>query len=418
MKASARICLLALLSFCSSLSPAFNCYAELADETLPGYVLVKVADTNTLIPSGVGSFLEFGTPAFNGGTIAFRADGILGQKGIYAFHDGSLTRIADLNTPAPGADGDFTFFSSVNLTHLVSVASDGSVAFIGQHAKGMGIYTNRTGALTVLADNRYVVPGNILGRFLNFFAIAYDAAQVAFTALSTPFHQGLYLADGNAVSLIADQNTRIPGGMGNFTDFGLSSSAGYPSLHAGNIVFNGSGDFNQSGVYSTIGGALRVIADQKTLIPGTLTAFGSFNNNISERSAIRGSDVVFNNDGIYAVRGGDLKTVANFSSGIPGSFLLRFTSFGPPAIDNGKVTFAGVSALTYVPYPYPIVLASGVYTDIQGPLKSVAGRSLRIDGKLVSAVISGTESLSNGMFALKVVFSEGTHQGIYVAKPM
>jgi len=163
-----------------------------------------------------------------------------------------------------------------------------------------------------------------------------------------------------------------------------------------------------------------VIADQKTLIPGTLNAFGSFNNNINERSAIRGSDVVFNNDGIYALRGGDLKTVANFNTGIPGAFLFKFTSFGPPAIDNGKVSFAGVSALTYFPYAYPIVLASGVYTDIQGPLKSVAVRSLRIDGKLVSAVITGIESLSNGMFALKVVFSEGARpqEGIYVAKPM
>jgi len=59
----------------------------------------------------------------------------------------------------------------------------------------MGIYTNKTGPLSILVDNTFPVPRNPAGTFGNFFMMSSDGGQVAFTAVSDGFLQGLYLAD-------------------------------------------------------------------------------------------------------------------------------------------------------------------------------------------------------------------------------
>ena len=46
------------------------------------FVLTKVADTNTPIPSGSGKFAGFSDPVINDGKVAFGAAGT-GQQGIY-----------------------------------------------------------------------------------------------------------------------------------------------------------------------------------------------------------------------------------------------------------------------------------------------------------------------------------------------
>ena len=97
-----------------------------------GYVVEKIADTSTPLPAGTGAFAAFGVPSIDGGTVAFRADGDMGQKGVYALVGNTLTKVANLDTPVPGGAGNFTYFANVALDGQVSVSSDGSVAFIGQ----------------------------------------------------------------------------------------------------------------------------------------------------------------------------------------------------------------------------------------------------------------------------------------------
>jgi hypothetical protein len=382
-------------------------------ETLTGYVIEKVADTATPIPAGTGSFTAFGTPSIHGGTIAFRADGASGQKGVYALIAGTLTRVADLNTPVPGGPGNFTFFDSAAIGGRVSVASDGSVAFSGQFgANRHGIFTNRTGPLSIVADDTFPVPGNPGAHFLNIFQLSHDAGRVAFTGVSDGFFQGLYLADGSTISRIADQNTTKPGGTGSFADFGLSSSSGDPSMSGVDVVFTSQGPLNESGVYGWIGGVLTVIADRNTLVPGTTKRFGFFGT-----AAIRDGDIAFENAGIYVNRGSGLEMVADSTTHIPGT-LARFTAFDSPALDAGKVVFSGQRILQ--PLPYLIYLVkSGLFTDLEGPLRSIVSRSFtaRLDRKLVKEVFSGPEAGSDGSFAFRVLFFGGG-EGLYVARPM
>ena len=63
-----------------------------------GYVVEKIADTSTPLPAGTGAFAAFGVPSIDGGTVAFRADGDMGQKGVYALVGNTLTKVANLDT--------------------------------------------------------------------------------------------------------------------------------------------------------------------------------------------------------------------------------------------------------------------------------------------------------------------------------
>jgi hypothetical protein len=383
------------------------------DAKLPGYVIERVADTQTPVPDGTGDFIGLGVPSIHGGTVAFKAVGVAGQKGVYALIGGALTRVADLNTAIPGGTGNFTDFPSV------SVSSEGSVAFIGWGQAGhRGVYTNQGGSLSVLVDDSFAVPGNPGATFGNFFAIAYDGGQVAFSGVSDGFVQGVYLANGVAASVVADTNTHIPRGIGNFTDLGLSSSAGWPSLHGGDVAFIGAGDRNQSGVYARIGGVLQVIADRFTLIPGTSTRFGRFNDSSRKGVAIRDSEVAFQNDGVYVRRASGLATVADFGTPVPGGLGLLFSQFGPPAIDHGRVAFGGGNFYVDPFSGGELPIVAGVYTDLQGPVRGLVARWLLslLEGKQVTSFFSDTEGLSDGIFAFTATFDDGS-SGVYIARP-
>lgn len=393
---------------------------------LAGYVFEKIADTSTSIPGGTGTFEKLGVPSIGGGTIAFRGDGLDGQQGVYAWTDGVLRRIADRNTPVPGASGTFTRFENPDFDGEVSVSSEGTVAFAAGFPLERGVYTNATGPLTALVEPNSPVPGRPLGVFENIFFIAHDGGQVAFSAISTDFHQGVYLADETSISLVADQTTPIPGGKGTFTDFGLSSSSGAPSLSAGDVVFVSRGNLDdagrrQSGVYGLLGGTLVVIADENTRVPGGAGAkFSPF----GAPADIHQGTVVFengNDGGIFRAAAGSLEKVADRRTRMPGS-PFRFSAFGPPAVDHGAVAFGGQFHFYYPPdnpYAIQIVLRVGLYSDLFGALDVVAdsSRASRPSRQRFKAVRSGTEALSDGRFVFRLTLRDDA-EVIYLARPV
>ena len=69
----------------------------------------KLADANTPIPGGVGTFIAFGGPSLDRGNVAFCGRGSGLQEGCYTEICGDLGLVADLNTPFPsGGTGNFT----------------------------------------------------------------------------------------------------------------------------------------------------------------------------------------------------------------------------------------------------------------------------------------------------------------------
>ena len=85
----------------------------------------------------------------------------------------------------------------------------------------------------MVADKNTPIPGGT-GNFGSLGDPSLDGGQIAFTGRDVPgYSRGLYMAAGSVVSVIADQSTPVPGGTGNFGLFGD------PSLDGGNVAFEG-----------------------------------------------------------------------------------------------------------------------------------------------------------------------------------
>ncbi len=331
-----------------------------------GDSLNALADRNTLIPSGTGNFAFFNQPSLDNGNVAFRGFGVTvspeggiryTQSGIYTNLDGTLSRVADRNTPIPGSTGNFDSFDLPTL-------NNGSVAFISG-SQGQGIYTNLGGVLSAVADRNTPIPDGT-GNFKSFEGSVIDNESIAFLGSGGSqqfFQQGIYIKAGDSLNALADYNTPIPGGSGNFDAFNA------PSLNNGSVVFKGFGlplpgqGRSQSGIYTNLNGSFSVVADRNTPIPSGVGNFSDF-------------------------------------------------GIGTPAINNGNVAFVGYGASLNG-------ALKGIYTTLGGTLTKVIDNNDSLDGKTLSSsnfssATLGLEGLSGNQIAFQAEFTDSS-SGIYIA---
>ena len=168
---------------------------------------IKLADVTTAIPDGTGNFTSFFPQlSTHGGEAAVLAAGSGGQQGIYRLSQGPPIKVADLNTAIPEGTGNFTSFP------LASPAiSSGNVAFVGNGSAGQqGVYRGMTGPPIKLADLNTAIPGGS-GNFTSFLvqgppiAPAISGENVAFIAGGSGGQQGVYRVLANRS---ADQSRR------------------------------------------------------------------------------------------------------------------------------------------------------------------------------------------------------------------
>jgi len=120
---------------------------------------------------------------------------------------------------------------------------------------------NASAAITItkIADTNTAIP-NGSGNFTGFGAVSLDGQDVAFRGLGGSGQDGEYLFDQGVLNRIADTSTAIPNGVGNFMNFSPIS------LDSGNFAFV-VGENNQKGIYTNLGGSLRKVVDRNTAIP-------------------------------------------------------------------------------------------------------------------------------------------------------
>jgi hypothetical protein len=126
---------------------------------------------------------------------------------------------------------------------------------------------------------------------------------------------------------VADLNTPIPGGSGNFLGFGYGECC-YPAISGSNVAFMGGEDDNgKYGIYLFNGTTIVRVADSNTPIPGTSENFTGFSGFV-----ISGGNVAFfgwDRMGIYFFNGSTLVKVAE------GTHLQQI----PPVISGNNVAF-------------------------------------------------------------------------------
>ncbi len=199
-----------------------------------GITFTKIADTSTPIPGGTGNFTAFSHVALSDGRVAFKARGADGQVGIYLYCDGVLRAVADTSTLMPGSGIPFMEFGPPSLDQE-------NVAFIGWNGDIEGVYAD-IGGLVVIAYSSMPVPGSA-GTFEGFGRSEYskpsiEGDQVAFLGYATlPSgweESGVYAGNHESLRVVADERTPVPGGQGNFTQFGTD---GGPAMSDGRIAF-------------------------------------------------------------------------------------------------------------------------------------------------------------------------------------
>lgn len=378
------------------------------------FTFTKIVDTDTSVPGTTLDFTSLSTlPALDNGTVAFTGQTVIPDpldptvgtsvEGIYISTGGSLDVVADANTSIPGGTGRFQFFSNPSL-------DNGSVAFTSNTLPQVGVYTSSGGAINVVANTNTSIPSGT-GNFTGFGNPSLNNGDVAFTAGlvsgSSLVAAGVYTNIGGTLNVVADTNTPVPGGTGN-----LFATFRTPSLDNGNVAFQGlenisPGIFGSLGIYTDIGGSLNVVADKNTPVPDGVGNFTQF-----EQLSLDDENVAFFGidssglSGIYTSLGGTLDVVANTNTSVPGGTgnFSNFDEFST-SFDNGNVAFIGFDSSSQ----------AGIYTEVGGVLREVIATGELLDGKSISSLNLGSEGLNGNQIAFQVIFDDGS-QGIYVAK--
>lgn len=200
------------------------------------------------------------------GEVLFVGEGSGGQIGIYSAKGAMVTTLVDSVTAVPGQAGNFTLLTHPQL-------DSGNAMFTGAGSSGQGIYTVIDGAVDVVVDTSDAIPGGS-GNFTVFNfgqKHALDGTDVAFIGSGSSGQAGVYTAVGGTLSVVADLNTPVPGGSGNFTAFGNVSMDG------GSVAFEGIDGAGQRGVYTNLGGSLEKVITVGDTLDGLIVsdAFGA-----------------------------------------------------------------------------------------------------------------------------------------------
>jgi hypothetical protein len=386
-----------------------------------------VADSSTAIPGGVGTFTGFpNSPAIDGGNVSVYATGIGGQQGIYRFNPNPPPiKVADLNTTVPTApEGvvNFTGFSTA------PVISGDSVAFVGFGMGGhQGIYRFVAPNPIRVADLYTLIPNGV-GSFTGYSSgLGISGSDIVFIGSGSGGQEGVYLANANPqpppITPIADTNTEIPGGSGNFTRFmpqppPITPIA--PSISGHYVAFFGAGGEGQEGVYladvaNPTPPPIMPVADGNTTIPGGhnfqfFTSFASEGNDVAfagGQNHDANPNLPFDEGGVYKVLNvlspspPPIK-VADLLTAVPAG-IGNFTAFGSVAIDPGNVVFEGFSS------DGAGGTRKGLYTDFGGSLSKIIATGDTLGAKVVSDLRFGSHGFSNHQVAFAADFTDGTH---------
>jgi hypothetical protein len=316
----------------------------------------------------------------------------------------------DQSIASPGGTGNFTAFIPPNpiLPEAPCIGADGAVGFLGIGIGGqLGAYVKIPNeSIRPGADLNTAIPSGT-GNFTDFGPLtSIDSGNVAFIGSGDGGQQGVYVVPTTAIPpnpiKVADTNTAIPGGTGNFVAIPPN-----PIRIVGDwVAFISKGGNAQQGVYLFSIAAIPPnpirVADKSTIIPGSAVAFAVFNS-----VAFDGANVAFSGGsfgdislgGVYKVlgaQGAPLK-VADLSTAIP-SGTGNFSAFGFVAIDPGAVVFEGFGSNGQ----------AGLYTDAGGSLSKIIARGDVLGDKTLTVLRFGSGGFSNGQVVFAAGFADGS----------
>jgi hypothetical protein len=226
-----------------------------------------VANQLTTMPGSTYQFSDFWnhsikTNSISGPNVAFFGFGIFNPGAIYLASAGSIARIVDSTTIPPGA--------TTPLTDLTDISIDNNtITFTGTTQPGgslYGIYRYRNSNLLRIVDSNVALPGGAKTKFV-VGSVGGGGGYSAFygdSSDNTARRSGIYLVDSNDhVSVVADNNTMIPGSSGKFGGFSPYLAADGPD-----VAFQGSDQVGLGGIYRRVSGSLQLVVRSLEPAPG------------------------------------------------------------------------------------------------------------------------------------------------------
>jgi len=355
-------------------------------------------------------------PALDGDFVAFIGGNSLhpGSPFAVSVTGGPITSIANDSTLMPGEPdlptAEFIGFGGFSL-------DGGTVVFVGAGLKQNipfgepvgGVYRDTGSGIEAVANTTTAIPGRA-GSFLpqHFGRPSADGGQIAFCVQST----GVYATTASGLIAVADDATPIPGGVGNFPG---NFNPDDVSLDGGDVVFTATvpvGPFKYPAIFKTTGGVegtLERVVDTGTTVPGSAEPFGAVAN-----PALSGGNVVFwgrtastLRDGVYTTIGGSLRVVADHDTPVPGGTgnFVGFASNAGLSIASERVAFLGFGEGG----------SQGIYVWDAGVIRKVIDSGDSIDGRNVLLLDFNKEAFDGSALVFVANFSGNFLQGIYVA---
>jgi hypothetical protein len=197
--------------------------------------------------TGRNPYTVSATVSLDGGDVVFTAVVPVGPFNTYAIFktvggvEGTLVPVVDTETTVPGSAELFGPLAN-------PVLSDGNVVFWGRTANTLrdGIYTTIGGSLRVVADHNTPVPGGT-GNFVGFASnagLSIAGNRIAFLGYGEGGSRGIYIWDAGVIQKLIDSGDSIDDRNVLLLDFNRESFSGSAIV----FVANFAGDFLQ-GVY-------------------------------------------------------------------------------------------------------------------------------------------------------------------------
>jgi hypothetical protein len=347
------------------------------------------------IPGGV-AFTSLGAPSLDAtGKTAFVAGlaGIGQRSGIWSETNGPLQLVAWIGDTPPGVPAGVSYqdFQGPSLRSAGRIAFRGVLTGSGVTSDNdSGIWSNKTGTLSLVVREGSEAPGTPPGTVFNFASLSTffnSAGELAFRSRlegSSPVagNDGIWVERGGAILLVALEGDHAPGTPigANFANFELpvlntSGRTAFGASLSGNVTTN-----DNSGIWSDKNGPLELIVRQGDAAPGLppgVNFAGDFPPMIALNDAghlafsacLSGSG--FNScQSVWSDRTGPLQLITRAGDPAPGAPAgFEFVSdFGRIVMNSdGNVAFQGFASEN----PF-LTRSHGIWSEGQGSLALVA----------------------------------------------
>ncbi|WCJ58811.1 hypothetical protein NXS98_13950 [Fontisphaera persica] len=371
----------------------------LSANTTAQVTLTKVADYNTPVPGAPGTtFREIGQPYVHNGQVLFYATNNAGMGGLYLYNGSTLVKVADTNTPSPGGGNlrDISFYAYA--------LENGAVAFVASDANGPAIFFWTNQQLTRLVKNGDSIPGTASNRFNFFGQPTFDRGVLYFMGGEGESYRGVHRYDGTVSTGLVSSLQVYPGAtLPHYFSAQLA-------VESNRLAFWSSAD-SQNAIFTWVNGAKNFLVSSNDTIPGTSVNFATFQSPPDMQGgwvAFKGGSDNYFQEGIFLrpFEGGAIIPVVRQGAAHPG-FNTALTSFGEMAVDNGRVWFqaggaGGQSLFLWESNRYTRLLSGGMVLD--GPSTIFSSAPFTFNQNCVH----------QGVAALVVRFSNNT-KALYLA---